>query len=50
MTLRDYFAARAMAVLMQDTDVADGGEEIDAVAVAVLAYVYADEMLAARVL
>jgi len=43
MTLRDYFAAKAMLGLVSDPDLV-----IDSTQVAQLAYVYADAMLEAR--
>jgi len=43
MTLRDYFAAKAMLGLVSDPDLV-----IDSTQVAQLAYVYADAMLKAR--
>jgi hypothetical protein len=55
MTLRDYFAAQAMAATISNrremalvNDVAESNEEDDTDVVARWAYVYADAMLKAR--
>jgi hypothetical protein len=53
MTLRDYFAAKAMAAMIaqypcQAIDYDDGGRLIDSDALAGDAYIMADAMLAAR--
>jgi hypothetical protein len=53
MTLRDYFAAKAMAAMIaqypcQAIDDEDGGRSIDNAALAVDAYSIAEEMLEAR--
>ncbi len=46
MTLRDYFAAKAMVVLLTERDAK--GEPTEASDVGELAYLYADAMLDAR--
>jgi hypothetical protein len=46
MTLRDYFAAKAMVVLLTERDAKD--EPTEASDVGELAYLYADAMLDAR--
>lgn len=48
MTLRDYFAAKAMQALMQIEDVSMPNFEVSAKYIADRAYEYADSMLAAR--
>lgn len=54
MTLRDYFAAKAMQAFIsaypcQGIDNEDGGISIDHPSIAYDAYVMADEMIAARI-
>ena len=54
MTLRDYFAAKAMQAFIsaypcQGIDLEDGGISIDEPSIAYDAYAMADEMLKARI-